>query len=89
MYNFETIEEGTKYQILITEKARGEIKSLDNQIAERVYQKLVWLGNSADLIIHYQLTSLPDDLKGHWVYHGRKEIKIYEVEHRSKVYKKF
>jgi len=95
-----TSESKTEYKIIFDPKAIENLAELDFSIRERVSQKIDWLGNNADVIFHHQLSSSPDELKGlcrvrlgdwrilYWVYYKRKEIKIYGIEHRSKVYKK-
>jgi len=95
-----TGEEKVKYKIILDPQAVEDLAELDFSIRERVAQKIDWLGNNAGVIFHHQLSSLPDDLKGlcrirvgdwrilYWIYHYRKVIKIYGIEHRSKVYKK-
>jgi mRNA-degrading endonuclease RelE of RelBE toxin-antitoxin system len=65
----------------------------------RIAQKIDWLSEHADKIIHHPLKSLPNDLRGlcrmrigddriiYWVYDETKQIKIYEIEHRGKDYR--
>jgi len=87
------------YQIIFLTQAEKSFKSLASATTKRLIAKIDWLKTNADRIIHHQLSSLPDDLKGlcrlrigdyrviYWVYHSTKIIKIYEIEHRSKDYR--
>ena len=88
------------YKVIFTPEAENDLDKLDRTISERIVKKTEWLGENAEVVFHHQLSSLPDELKGlcrvrvgdwrilYWVYHHRKVIKIYGIEHRSKVYKK-
>jgi len=88
------------YKVIFTPEAEDDLDRLDKSIAERVVKKIEWLGQHAETVFHHQLSSLPDDLKClcrvrigdwrilYWVYHEKKIIKIYGIEHRSKVYRK-
>lgn len=82
------------YRIVLLSDVEKSFRGLDPSI-----QKIDWLAENADKIIHHPLTSFPDDLRGlcriragdyrilYWVYAEPKVIKIYEIEHRSKVYR--
>ena len=68
------------------------------RLETRIAQKIDWLSENADKIIHHPFVNLPDDLRGlcsigagdypiiYWAYTEREHIKIYEIEHRSKNY---
>jgi mRNA interferase RelE/StbE len=87
------------YKVTLLSDAEDSFKKLDRTIQKRIGQKIDWLANNADKIIHHPLTSLPDDLRGlcririgdyriiYWVYTETKHIKIYDIEHRSKDYR--
>jgi mRNA interferase RelE/StbE len=87
------------YKVTLLSDAEESFKKLDRTIQKRIAQKIDWLANNADKIIHHPLTSLPDDLRGlcririgdyriiYWVYTETKHIKIYDIEHRSKDYR--
>ena len=87
------------YKVTLLPDAEESFKKLDRTIQKRITQKIDWLANNADKIIHHPLTSLPDDLRGlyririsdyriiYWVYTEAKHIKIYDIEHRSKDYR--
>ena len=87
------------YKVTILPTALKSFKKLDTSIQQRISTKIDWMSEYADVIIHHQLSSLPDDLKGlckakvgdyrimYWIYHSQKHIKIYEIEHRGKQYK--
>lgn len=93
-------EKGPGYEIIILPDAERNLKKLTGEPLNRVVEKLDWLQQNADLIIHHPLTSLPDDLKGlcrlrvgdyriiYWLISDARLIKVYAVEHRSRVYKK-
>ncbi|MDN3515126.1 MAG: type II toxin-antitoxin system RelE/ParE family toxin [Candidatus Brocadia sp.] len=87
------------YKITFLPDAEDSFKNLDKPIQRRIAQKIDWLAENADKVIHHPLKSLPDDLRGlckvrigdyriiYWVYNGTKQIKIYEIEHRGKDYR--
>lgn len=87
------------YKIILSSQAENSIRKLDRETLSRVSSKIDWLKENSDVIIHHQLSSLPDDLKGlcririgdyrilYWIYKSEKLIKIYEIEHRSKGYR--
>jgi len=86
-------------RIILLPDAEKSFRRLDPPTQQKVGQKIEWLAENADKIIHHPLTSLPDDLRGlcrvragdyrilYWVYAESKVIKIYEIEHRSRVYR--
>lgn len=87
------------YKITLLPDAEESFLNLDRPVQKRISQKIDWLSENADKIIHHPLTSLPADLHGlcrirvgdyrilYWVYNDAKHIKIYEIEHRSKDYR--
>ncbi len=87
------------YQIIILPEAQKSFKKIDKEIQSRVVQKIDWLSENANQIIHHQLSNLPDDLKGlckersgdyrilYWIYHEKCLIKIYNIEHRRTAYR--
>jgi len=100
MDNPQRTTKGNGYQVVITQSARKQILKLDFKNARKIYERLKWLGKNADIIVHHQLTSLPDDLKGlcrlhcgdwrilYWIYHSQKRIVVYGIAHRSDAYKR-
>ena len=96
----EKSKENTKYQISIAPEALDDLGKLDFPVRKRITEKIDWLGENTDVLYHHQLSSLPDELKGlcrihvgdwvvlYWIYRRARQIKIYGVEHRSKVYRK-
>ena len=44
--------------------AEDSFKKLDKTIQKRIAQKIDWLAENADRVIHHPLTSLPEDLRG-------------------------
>lgn len=87
------------YKVTLLPDAEKSFNKLDKPVEQRIAEKIDWLASNADKIIHHPLVSLPNDLKGlcrirvgdyriiYWVYSDIKEIKIYEIEHRSKDYR--
>jgi mRNA interferase RelE/StbE len=87
------------YKITFLPDAENSFKKLDKPIQKRIAQKIDWLAENADKVIHHPLTSLPEDLRGlyrmrlgdyriiYWVYAETKHIKIYDIEHRGKDYR--
>ena len=87
------------YRIVLLSDAEKSFGKLDQPTQKKIAKKIDWLAENADKVIHHPLTSLPDDLRGlcrlrsgdyrvlYWVYAESKVIKIYEIEHRSKVYR--
>jgi len=87
------------YKITFLPDAEDSFKKLDRPIQKRIAQKIDWLAENADKVIHHPLTSLPDDLRGlcrmrlghyriiYWIYAETKHIKIYDIEHRGKDYR--
>lgn len=87
------------YKITFLPDAEESFRKLDKPIQKRIAQKIDWLAENADKVIHHPLTSLPDDLRGlcrmrfggyriiYWVYAEIKHIKIYDIEHRGKDYR--
>jgi mRNA interferase RelE/StbE len=87
------------YKITFLPDAEDSFKKLDRPIQKRIAQKIDWIAENADKVIHHPLTSLPDDLRGlcrlrlgdyriiYWVYAETKHIKIYDIEHRGKDYR--
>jgi mRNA-degrading endonuclease RelE of RelBE toxin-antitoxin system len=86
------------FTVVLLPDAESSFKRLDTSLQKRIVQKIDWFAENADTIIHHPLKSLPDDLRGlcriragdyriiYWIYYETKQIKIYEIEHRSKDY---
>ncbi|MBU0568754.1 type II toxin-antitoxin system RelE/ParE family toxin [bacterium] len=89
----------TMYKVIFLPDAEESFKNLDKTIQERIAGKIDWLAENADRVIHHPLSSLPNDLRGlcrmrigdyrllYWVYTEIRQIKVYEIEHRSKGYR--
>ncbi len=87
------------YRVIFLPDAEESFKKLDKSIRLKVADKIDWMQENADQVIHHPLTSLPDDLRGlcrmrvgdyrvlYWVYARRKQITVYGIEHRSQVYR--
>jgi mRNA-degrading endonuclease RelE of RelBE toxin-antitoxin system len=89
------------YRIVVLASAESDLENLDSVVRQRILRRLVWLGENASQIVHYQLTNMPEHLVGlcrlrvgdyrvvYWVYHQRQELKVYRIQHRSEVYRRF
>ncbi|MDI6729546.1 MAG: type II toxin-antitoxin system RelE/ParE family toxin [Thermodesulfovibrionales bacterium] len=87
------------YKVTFLPDAEESFKNLDKTIQRRIAEKIDWLAENADKVIHHPLKSMPDDLRGlcrirvgdyriiYWVYNDEKHIKIYDIEHRGKDYR--
>jgi mRNA interferase RelE/StbE len=90
-----------QYQIEISPKAALQLEKLDSALGESVERKLLWLGQNAAQMLHRRLVGMPDELAGlsklrigdyrilYWVYHPKKLVRIYRIQHRSEVYRDF
>jgi len=88
------------YEIRTTSTFDADIKRLDRPIAKRIVEKVEWLAQKPELLRYY-LKYMPDDLANlqkyrvgdwrvlFWVNHEKKELTLYGIEHRSRVYKRF
>ena len=86
------------YKVKILPDAEKYLKKLDRSAQLRLSEKINWLAENADIVIHHQLSSMPDDLKGlckikagdyrilYWVYHSKQVITVYIIEHRKQIY---
>jgi addiction module RelE/StbE family toxin len=86
------------FKVTLLPDAEASFRKLDRSVQKRIAQKIDWLAVNADKIIHHPLTSLPDNLRGlcrvrvgdyrivYWLYQKTKQIRIYEIEHRSEHY---
>ena len=87
------------YKVTLLPEAERSLKKLTGEPLARIVEKIDWLQKKSGIIVHHPLTSLPDDLKGlcrvrvgdyriiYWIYSETKTIKVYAIEHRSRVYK--
>jgi mRNA interferase RelE/StbE len=87
------------FEIIFMSDALKSLSKLDRIIQDRIAEKINWLSENADKVMHHPLISLSEELKGlykvrvgnyrvlYWVYHEERLIKIYNVDHRSKVYR--
>jgi len=87
------------FKVTFLSYAEESFKKLDKLLQRRIAQKVDWLAQNADKVIHHPLKSLPDDLRGlcrirvgdyriiYWIYNEEKHIKIYDIEHRGKGYR--
>jgi len=87
------------FKVTLLPDAETSFQKLDKSFQKRISQKIDWLGANADKIVHHPLISLPDDLRGlcriragdyriiYWIYYEIKQIRIYEIEHRSRGYR--
>jgi mRNA interferase RelE/StbE len=89
------------YQVEIGPQADAQFDKLDSAIAASVERKIIWLATNAANVLHRRLVGMPDELEGlcklrvgdyrvlYWVYHDKKLIRLYRVQHRSDVYRDF
>ena len=89
-----------RYRVEVSSKAGEQFAKLDATVAESIERKILWLAESAAVMIHRRLVGMPEDLTGlsklrvgdyrilYWVYHESKLIRIYRVQHHSEVYRK-
>ena len=89
------------YEIETGPKADIQLEKLDAAIGASVERKILWLGQNAAAMLHRRLVGMPDELSGlcklrvgdyrilYWVYHERRLVRIYRVQHRSEVYRDF
>lgn len=87
------------YKVILLLDAEESFRKLGKPMQKRIEQKIDWLAENADQMIHHYLTSLPNDLRGlcrirvgdyrilYWVYNDARLIKVYEIEHRSEDYR--
>jgi len=89
------------YQVKILSLAEADLDSLDPGIRERIVNRLVWLGQNAEVIIHHRLVAMPQGLEGlcrlrvgdyrifYWVHPQTRILRIYRVQHRREAYREF
>jgi mRNA-degrading endonuclease RelE of RelBE toxin-antitoxin system len=89
------------YEIEIGPKAETQLTKLDPAIGASVERKILWLSQNAPSMIHRRLVGMPDALSGlcklrvgdhrilYWIYHEKKLVRLYRVQHRSEVYRDF
>ena len=87
------------YIVEVGSKAQSQLKELDAAIAASIERKILWLAQNAPGIVHRRLVGMPEDLSAlcklrvgdyrilYWVYHTRKLIRLYRIQHRSEVYR--
>ncbi|HEX7578352.1 MAG TPA: type II toxin-antitoxin system RelE/ParE family toxin [Verrucomicrobiae bacterium] len=89
------------YAIETGPKADAQLEKLDAAIGASVERKILWLAQNAGTMLHRRLIGMPEGLSGlcklrigdyrilYWIYHDRKLVKIYRIQHRSEVYRDF
>ena len=87
------------YRVEVGLKATSQLDRLDTAIGSAVERKIIWLAENAADMIHRRLVGMPDDLAGlcklrighwrilYWIYHTEKLVRIYQIQHRSEVYR--
>jgi mRNA interferase RelE/StbE len=87
------------YKVTFLPDAEESFRLLDKTMQFRIADKIDWLAENADRVIHHPLKAMPNALRGlcrirvgdyriiYWIYSEEKHIKIYEIEHRSKDYR--
>jgi mRNA interferase RelE/StbE len=89
------------YRVEIGSKADAQLAGLDSAVGAGIERKILWLSENAAVMIHRRLVGMPDDLAGlcklrigdwrilYWIYHKEEVVRIYRIQHRSEVYRKF
>jgi mRNA interferase RelE/StbE len=89
------------YRVEVGARAEAQLADLDPTIGGSIERKILWLAENASIMMHRRLAGMPDDLAGlcklrvgdwrilYWVYHSEQIIRIYRIQHRSEVYRKF
>ena len=87
------------YEIEVGSKAESQLAELDAAIAASIERKILWLAQNAPNMVHRRLVGMPDELSGlcklrvgdyrmlYWVYHAKKLVRVYRIQHRSEVYR--
>ena len=87
------------YRIEIGPKAETQLADLEAAIAASIERKILWLAENAPSIVHRRLVGIPEDLVGlcklrvgdyrilYWIYHEKKLVRLYRIQHRSEVYR--
>lgn len=87
------------WSIEISKKGQEDIDGLDKSIQIKIENKIVWLAEHTEEIIHQNLKSMPEDLIGlckirlgdwrilYWPHKKIKTLRIYRIFHRSIAYK--
>jgi len=88
-----------KWSVEISQKGQDDINRLDESVRIKIEDKIIWLAEHAEEIIHQHLKSLPEDLIGlckmrvgdwrilYWPHENIKTLRIYRIFHRSIAYK--
>jgi mRNA-degrading endonuclease RelE of RelBE toxin-antitoxin system len=86
------------YKVEFTESAAVEASRLDFSMRSRVANKLHWLAENAEVVIHHPLTGLPPDLVGlcklrigdyrvlYYCFKDQQLLMVAAVAHRSVAY---
>lgn len=89
------------FETILLPEAEEDLERLDPPVRSRCLDKIEWLSEHPELLGKKPLQNLPLPLRGlcsyavgdwrvlYWVHPERKLLKIYGVQHRSKVYKRF
>jgi mRNA-degrading endonuclease RelE of RelBE toxin-antitoxin system len=76
------------------------LAEFDAAVEASIERKIVWLAQNAQGMLHRRLVGMPDDLRDlcklrvgdyrilYWVYHERKTVRLYRIQHRSEVYRR-
>ena len=52
------------YKVTFLPDAEKSFRTLDKSIQRRIAERIDWLAENADKVLHHMLKSMPDDLKG-------------------------
>jgi mRNA-degrading endonuclease RelE of RelBE toxin-antitoxin system len=86
-------------QVVVLPEAEEDLEALDPPVRQRCLTKIEWLASHPEVLGKKPLQHVPSALRGlqsypvgdwrilYWVYPGDKVMKVYGVQHRSRVYK--
>lgn len=89
----------TTYEVVVLPEAEEDLEALDPPVRHRCLAKLTWLAAHPDVLGKKPLRHLPATLQGlqsypvgdwrilYWVYPAQHVLKVYGIQHRSRVYK--
>jgi mRNA-degrading endonuclease RelE of RelBE toxin-antitoxin system len=87
------------YRVVVLPEAEEDLETLDSSIRNRCLAKIEWLAVHPEVLGKKPLRNLPPQLGGlqsypvgdwrilYWIYPAQQVMKVYGVQHRSRVYK--
>ncbi|MCD6220500.1 type II toxin-antitoxin system RelE/ParE family toxin [Candidatus Calescamantes bacterium] len=89
-----------EYKTIILPSAVADLEKLPKERRSKILRRIKWLSQNAEFVIHHQLRNMPPDLRGlcrlrsgayrilYWFYPEERVIKVYQVRHRSSIYRR-